>query len=95
MVTVHCAHIGKEKVQWRNRNATQSASIHRRLVCDGRGRDIAESASEKKYKACIIGDSKMGGYGHWIQYAFALRDDVATVAVADPDERVGRDTPRR
>ena len=41
---------------------------------------------KKKYKACIIGDSKMGGYGHCIQYAFALQDDVATVALADPDE---------
>lgn len=39
----------------------------------------------KKYKACIIGDSKQGGYGHWIHHAFAMRDDVATVAVADPD----------
>ena len=41
---------------------------------------------KRKYKACIIGDSKMGGYGHCIQYAFALRNDVATVALADPDE---------
>ena len=46
----------------------------------------ASAQSGKKYKACIIGDSKMGGYGHCIQYAFALRDDVATVALADPDE---------
>ncbi|NLY00934.1 MAG: Gfo/Idh/MocA family oxidoreductase [Rhodopirellula sp.] len=42
--------------------------------------------SGKKYKACIIGDSKLGRYGHSIQHAFALRDDVATVALADPDE---------
>jgi predicted dehydrogenase len=51
---------------------------------------VAATASaqteKKKYKACIIGDSKMGGYGHWIHHAFALRDDVATVAVADPVE---------
>ncbi len=43
-------------------------------------------SEKKKYKACIIGDSKHGGYGHCIQYAYALRDDVATVALADPDE---------
>ncbi|MDA3924189.1 MAG: Gfo/Idh/MocA family oxidoreductase [Kiritimatiellae bacterium] len=42
--------------------------------------------SKKKYKACIIGDSKMGGYGHCMEHAFGLRDDVATVALADPDE---------
>ncbi|HPO14183.1 MAG TPA: Gfo/Idh/MocA family oxidoreductase [Candidatus Hydrogenedentes bacterium] len=46
----------------------------------------ARAASGRKYKACIIGDSTLGGYGHCIQYAFALRDDVATVALADPDE---------
>jgi len=46
----------------------------------------ASGLEKKKYKACIIGDSKMGGYGHCIQYAFALRDDVATVALAVPDE---------
>lgn len=46
----------------------------------------ARAASGKKYKACIIGDTALGGYGHSIQYAFALRDDVATVALADPDE---------
>lgn len=40
----------------------------------------------KKYKACIIGDSKQGGFGHSIEHAFVLRDDVATVALADPDE---------
>jgi predicted dehydrogenase len=47
---------------------------------------VAGAQSPKKYKACIIGDSKMGGYGHWIHHAFAYRDDVATVALADPDE---------
>lgn len=46
----------------------------------------ARGQSKKKYKACVIGDSKMGGYGHWIHHAFVLRDDVATVAVADPVE---------
>lgn len=42
--------------------------------------------SKRKYKACIIGDSKQGQYGHSMEHAFALRDDVATVAVADPVE---------
>ncbi|MCP4644974.1 MAG: Gfo/Idh/MocA family oxidoreductase [bacterium] len=42
--------------------------------------------SKNKYKACIIGDSKMGRYGHCIEHAFAMRNDVATVALADPDE---------
>ncbi|MDZ7616705.1 MAG: Gfo/Idh/MocA family oxidoreductase [Patescibacteria group bacterium] len=46
----------------------------------------ARAGTGRKYKACIIGDTKKGGYGHCIQYAFAMRDDVATVALADPDE---------
>ena len=46
----------------------------------------AHAQTKKKYKACVIGDSKKGGYGHWIHHAFTLRDDVATVAVADPVE---------
>lgn len=43
--------------------------------------------STKKYKACIIGDSTLGGYGHQIQNAFAFREDVAIVGLADPDEK--------
>lgn len=46
----------------------------------------ARAATGRKYKACIIGDTRQGGYGHAIEYAFAMRDDVATVALADPDE---------
>lgn len=42
--------------------------------------------SKRKYKACIIGDSKQGQYGHSMEFAFALRDDVAVVALADPFE---------
>ncbi|MBX3177163.1 MAG: Gfo/Idh/MocA family oxidoreductase [Candidatus Hydrogenedentes bacterium] len=42
---------------------------------------------EKKYKACIIGDSTLGGYGHQIHNAFAFREDVAIVGLADPDEK--------
>lgn len=40
----------------------------------------------KKYRACIIGDTKQGGYGHSMHLAFALRPDVEVVALADPDE---------
>ena len=54
---------------------------------------------EKKYKACIIGDSTLGGYGHQIHNAFAFREDVAIVGLADPDEkgraRYGNEVARR
>jgi len=51
----------------------------------GLGRRSA-SAVGKKYRACIIGDSKQGGYGHELHLAWSARDDVEVVALADPDE---------
>lgn len=47
----------------------------------------ARAQETKKYKACIIGDTQGGGYGHDMQLAFALRPDVAVVGLADPDEK--------
>ncbi len=46
----------------------------------------AVAQETKKYKACVIGDSKDGGYGHDLHRVFGLRDDVAVVGLADPDE---------
>ena len=37
-------------------------------------------------KACVIGDSKHGGYGHSLHRMWELRDDVEVVGLADPDE---------
>jgi predicted dehydrogenase len=50
----------------------------------------AEDANKEpkdKYRACIIGDSQRGGYGHSLHLLWALRDDVEPVALADPDEK--------
>ncbi|MBI4558324.1 MAG: Gfo/Idh/MocA family oxidoreductase [Candidatus Hydrogenedentes bacterium] len=44
------------------------------------------AAEAKKYRACIIGDTKQGEYGHSLHMAFALRPDVEVVGLADPDE---------
>ncbi len=38
------------------------------------------------YRACIIGDTNDGGYGHHLHRVFANRPDVAVVGLADPDE---------
>lgn len=40
----------------------------------------------KRFKACIIGDTRQGGYGHSLHMVWAFRDDVEVAAVADPDE---------
>ena len=40
----------------------------------------------KTYRACIIGDSQQGGYGHDMHLAFDLHDRVEVVGLADPDE---------
>lgn len=46
----------------------------------------AARAQSPKYKACVIGDTKQGGYGHTMHLAWALRDDVKVVGLSDPDE---------
>lgn len=42
--------------------------------------------SAKTYRACIIGDSKQGGYGHDMHLAFDLNPRIQVVGLADPDE---------
>ncbi|MFA6242564.1 MAG: Gfo/Idh/MocA family oxidoreductase [Candidatus Hydrogenedentales bacterium] len=46
----------------------------------------AQDSATKKLKACIIGDTKNGGYGHDMHLVFTLRDNVEVVGLADPDE---------
>jgi predicted dehydrogenase len=43
-------------------------------------------AQGKKYRACVIGDTKDGGYGHDIHMIWKARPDVEVVGLADPDE---------
>jgi len=45
------------------------------------------SKSKKRYRACVIGDSQQGGYGHSLHLMWGLREDVEVVGLADPDER--------
>ncbi len=40
----------------------------------------------RRYRACIIGDTNDGGYGHNLHLMWGLRGDVDVIAVADPDE---------
>ena len=39
-----------------------------------------------KYRACVIGDTKHGGYGHNLHLVWGLHPEVEVVALADPDE---------
>jgi predicted dehydrogenase len=41
---------------------------------------------EQKYRACIIGATGQGDYGHNLHMVLGLRPDVEVVALADPDE---------
>lgn len=47
---------------------------------------LSHAQGNKRYRACIIGDTKNGGYGHGLHLLWGLRDDVEVVALADPDE---------
>ncbi len=53
--------------------------------------NLASAADNKKYKACIIGDSRPDGdfhvgYGHRLDAVFANRKDTVLTAVSDPVE---------
>ena len=45
----------------------------------------AQAQAGKTYKACVIGDTGHGDYGHNLHLIWELRDDVEVVALADPD----------
>lgn len=63
---------------------TQTAAVAAALSMGGAG--AADTAARKPYRACIIGDSLQGKYGHSLHLVWALRGDVEVVALADPDE---------
>ena len=44
-------------------------------------------AQSKRYRACVIGDSKVGGYGHSLHRMWGLREDVEVVGLADPEPK--------
>jgi predicted dehydrogenase len=39
----------------------------------------------KRYRACVIGDSKQGGYGHGLHKVWSGRENIDVVGLADPD----------
>jgi predicted dehydrogenase len=49
----------------------------------------------RTYRACIIGHTGRGGYGHGLDLAFQKIPGVTVVAVADPVERRRRDVARK
>ncbi|MEK7793820.1 MAG: Gfo/Idh/MocA family oxidoreductase [Candidatus Hydrogenedentota bacterium] len=61
-----------------------------RLSLAGLGAGLGAYAQERRtYRACIIGDSNEGGYGHNLHLLWGLRQDVTVVALADPSEEGG------
>lgn len=66
-------------------------SINRRTFLAGAavaGATLGARAQEgaKTYRACVIGDSKQGGYGHDMHLAFDLHPRIKVAGLADPDE---------
>lgn len=53
----------------------------------GLGALAARQDAKKTYRACVIGDTKRGGYGHGLDVCFQKIPNVTVVAVADPDEK--------
>src|SRR5258706_10304255 len=58
---------------------------------------IAESAesSGKSYRACVIGHTGRGAFGHGIDLSFQRIPNVSVVGVADPDKKGRLDAARR
>lgn len=50
------------------------------------GRNPGAFAERKRFKACIIGDSKQGGYGHGLHLVWSGRENIEVLGIADPDE---------
>jgi len=46
-----------------------------------------QGAPKKTYRACVIGATGKGGYGHGLDVCFQKIPNIQVVAVADPDER--------
>src|SRR5262245_42085972 len=66
------------------------------------GASVAAAASEqppevptKAYRACVIGHTGRGGYGHSLDMAFHKIPNVTVVGVADPDEKGRLNAARR
>lgn len=51
------------------------------------GLAFAHAQGAKTYRACVIGHTGRGGYGHGLDTCFQKIPHVQVVAVADPDER--------
>ncbi len=45
----------------------------------------ANGDQQKSHRACIIGDSKQGGYGHGLHRVWSNRPNIDVVGLADPD----------
>lgn len=52
----------------------------------GAAATVRAQESSPKYRACVIGDTQNGGYGHNLHLLWTLRPDIEIVALADPDE---------
>lgn len=51
--------------------------------------------AEAKYRACVIGHTGRGNYGHFLDVAFQKIPKVTVVAVADPNEKGRADAAKR
>lgn len=47
---------------------------------------VSVGAGQGKLRACVIGDTQHGGYGHSLHLVWGYRGDVEVVALADPDD---------
>ena len=66
-----------------NRRVFLGASALGVVAAGSRAQEKASSSG--KLRACVIGDTKQGEYGHSLDLAWAAHSDVEVVGLADPD----------
>ncbi len=57
------------------------------LVSAGAPAQGQTPAAPRRFRACVIGDTDHGGYGHNLHTLWALRDDIDVVGLADPHDQ--------
>ncbi len=64
------------------------------MAAAGAGAAAARAGEARRYRACVIGHTGRGGYGHGLDKAFQKIPGVSVTALADPDEK-GREAAAR
>jgi predicted dehydrogenase len=70
-----------------NSGISRRAFLSTVAVAAAAGAARGQDAPAKRFRACVIGDTDHGGYGHNLHLMWGLRDDIDVTALAEPHEQ--------